>query len=91
MTKKIRSTTIIGVRHKGGVAMAGDGQDPVGDMAFKQKAVNVREFKIAQKNMISAPGSPRGLKGDALGARLPLEWFWELFFARFWTLRNLKN
>ena len=26
MTKKIRSTTIIGVRHKGGVAMAGDGQ-----------------------------------------------------------------
>ena len=48
MAKKIRSTTIVGVRHRGGVAMAGDGQVTFGDMAFKQKAVKVREFKIAQ-------------------------------------------
>ena len=51
MTKKIRSTTIIGVRHKGLVAMAGDGQVTFGEMAFKQKAVKLREFKIAQKKV----------------------------------------
>ncbi len=52
MAKKIRSTTIIGVRHKGGVAMAGDGQVTFGDMAFKQKAVKVREFKVAQNKVL---------------------------------------
>ena len=44
----IRSTTIIGVRHKKKVAMAGDGQVTFGDMAFKQKAVKVREFETAK-------------------------------------------
>ena len=39
MKKDIRSTTIIGVRHKGKVAMAGDGQVTFGEMAFKQKAI----------------------------------------------------
>ena len=63
MTKKIRSTTIIGVRHKGGVAMAGDGQVTFGDMAFKQKAVKVREFKIAQKKVL---GGFAGAAADAL-------------------------
>ena len=43
----IRSTTIIGVRHKKKVAMAGDGQVTFGDMAFKQKAVKVRKFETA--------------------------------------------
>ena len=33
--------------NKGGVAMAGDGQITFGEMAFKQKAVKVRELKIA--------------------------------------------
>ena len=63
MTKKIRSTTIIGVRHKGGVAMAGDGQVTFGEMAFKQKAVKVREFKIAQKKVL---GGFAGAAADAL-------------------------
>ena len=38
MKTNIRSTTIIGVRHKRKVAMAGDGQVTFGEMAFKQKA-----------------------------------------------------
>jgi len=63
MTKKIRSTTVIGVRHKGGVAMAGDGQVTFGDMAFKQKAIKVREFKIAQKKVL---GGFAGAAADAL-------------------------
>ena len=39
----IRSTTILGVRLKGQVAVAGDGQVTLGDMAMKQKAVKVRK------------------------------------------------
>ena len=42
--RKIRSTTILGVRSKGKVAVAGDGQVTLGDMAMKQKAVKVRKF-----------------------------------------------
>ena len=63
MAKKIRSTTIIGVRHKGGVAMAGDGQVTFGDMAFKQKAVKVREFKVSQNKVL---GGFAGAAADAL-------------------------
>ena len=63
MAKEIRSTTIIGVRHKGGVAMAGDGQVTFGDMAFKQKAVKVREFKVAQNKVL---GGFAGAAADAL-------------------------
>ena len=39
--KDIRATTILGVRHKGKVAMAGDGQITFGDMSFKQKTMCV--------------------------------------------------
>ena len=63
MKKKIRSTTIIGVRNKGKVAMAGDGQVTFGEMAFKQKAVKVREFKIAQNEVL---GGFAGAAADAL-------------------------
>jgi len=63
MGKKIRSTTIIGVRNKGKVAMAGDGQVTFGDMAFKQKAVKVREFKVAQNKVL---GGFAGAAADAL-------------------------
>ena len=63
MNKKIRSTTIIGVRHKGRVAMAGDGQVTFGEMAFKQKAVKVREFKVAQNKIL---GGFAGAAADAL-------------------------
>ena len=52
MKKEIRSTTIIGVRHKRKVAMAGDGQVTFGEMMFKQKAVKVREFKTAKNNVL---------------------------------------
>ena len=43
--------------------MAGDGQVTFGDMAFKQKAVKVREFKIAQKKVL---GGFAGAAADAL-------------------------
>ena len=52
MKTEIRSTTIIGVRHKRKVAMAGDGQVTFGEMMFKQKAVKVREFKTAKNNVL---------------------------------------
>ena len=45
MDINIRSTTILGVRKKGIVALGGDGQVTFGDMAFKQKAVKVRKFE----------------------------------------------
>ena len=59
----IRSTTIIGVRHNRKVAMAGDGQVTFGDMAFKQKAVKVREF-VTSKNKVL--GGFAGAAADAL-------------------------
>jgi len=60
---KIRSTTIIGVRYKGSVAMAGDGQVTFGDMAFKQKAVKVREFQTSKSSVL---GGFAGASADAL-------------------------
>lgn len=59
----IRSTTIIGVRHNRKVALAGDGQVTFGDMAFKQKAVKVREF-VTLKNTVL--GGFAGAAADAL-------------------------
>ena len=63
MKKEIRSTTIIGVRHKRKVAMAGDGQVTFGEMMFKQKAVKVREFKTEKNNVL---GGFAGAAADAL-------------------------
>ena len=63
MKTEIRSTTIIGVRQKRKVAMAGDGQVTFGEMMFKQKAVKVREFKIAKNNVL---GGFAGAAADAL-------------------------
>ena len=51
MDVKIRSTTILGVRKKGQIAIGGDGQVTFGDMAFKQKAIKVRKFK-SEKGII---------------------------------------
>ena len=59
----IRSTTIIGVRHKRKVAMGGDGQVTFGDMAFKQKAVKVREFDTVKGGVL---GGFAGAAADAL-------------------------
>jgi ATP-dependent HslUV protease subunit HslV len=44
MNKKdnMRGTTIISVRHKGSVAVAGDGQVTMGDTVLKQKASKIR-------------------------------------------------
>ncbi len=63
MNIQIRSTTIIGVRNKGKVAMAGDGQVTFGEMAFKHKAVKVREFNIAHSKVL---GGFAGAAADAL-------------------------
>ena len=60
---KIRSTTIIGVRHKGKVAIAGDGQVTFGDMAFKQKAIKVRKFHTGKSSIL---GGFAGAAADAL-------------------------
>ena len=60
---KIRSTTIIGVRDKGVIALAGDGQVTFGDIAFKQKAVKVREFS-SENNLVL--GGFAGAAADAL-------------------------
>jgi len=59
----IRSTTIIGVRHKRKVAMGGDGQVTFGDMAIKQKAVKVREFDTVKGGVL---GGFAGAAADAL-------------------------
>ena len=58
-----RSTTILGVRSKGKVAIAGDGQVTLGDMAMKQKAVKVRKFENEKNSVI---GGFAGAAADAL-------------------------
>ncbi|MEE8335895.1 MAG: ATP-dependent protease subunit HslV [Candidatus Neomarinimicrobiota bacterium] len=63
MGLKIKSTTILGVRHKGVIAMGGDGQVTFGDMALKQKAVKVRKFKIEKGEIL---GGFAGAAADAL-------------------------
>ena len=59
----IRSTTILGVRLKGKVAVAGDGQVTLGDMAMKQKAVKVRKFDSSKGGVV---GGFAGAAADAL-------------------------
>ena len=61
--RKIRSTTILGVRSKGKVAVAGDGQVTLGDMAMKQKAVKVRKFDSQIGGVV---GGFAGAAADAL-------------------------
>ena len=66
MTKrnnKIFSTTILGVRAKNKVAIAGDGQVTLGDMAIKQRAVKVREFDTDRGTVV---GGFAGAAADAL-------------------------
>ena len=63
MEYQIRSTTILGVRRKGQIALGGDGQVTFGDMAFKQKAVKVRKFET-EKGIIL--GGFAGAAADAL-------------------------
>jgi len=41
-TERMRGTTIISVRHKGKVAIAGDGQVTLGETVLKQKASKIR-------------------------------------------------
>ena len=59
----IKSTTILGVRHKRKVAMAGDGQVTFGEMSFKQKAVKVRKFECQSGDVL---GGFAGAAADAL-------------------------
>lgn len=63
MDKYYRSTTILGVRRKGKIALGGDGQITFGDMALKQKAVKVREFETDRGIIL---GGFAGAAADAL-------------------------
>ncbi len=63
MSTGIRSTTILGVRTKGKVALGGDGQVTFGDMALKQKAVKVRKFETDSSEIL---GGFAGAAADAL-------------------------
>lgn len=49
--QKIRSTTILAVRHKGGAAMAGDGQVSLGNTVMKHAARKVR--RLYQERVIT--------------------------------------
>jgi len=60
---KIRSTTVLGVRRGKNIAMGGDGQVTFGDMAFKQKAVKVRDFDTEKGKVL---GGFAGAAADAL-------------------------
>ena len=42
---KMRATTIVAVRHNGGVALGGDGQVTLGDTVMKSRASKVRRLK----------------------------------------------
>ena len=59
----IKSTTIIGIRRKGDIAIAVDGQVTFGDMSFKQKAIKVRQFHTANNKIL---GGFAGAAADAL-------------------------
>jgi ATP-dependent HslUV protease subunit HslV len=63
MNLTIRSTTILGVRKKGRIALGGDGQVTMGDMAVKQKAVKVRKFETDTGCIL---GGFAGAAADAL-------------------------
>ncbi|MFH1851090.1 MAG: ATP-dependent protease subunit HslV [Candidatus Neomarinimicrobiota bacterium] len=63
MEKRFRSTTILGVRTRGSVAIAGDGQVTFGDMALKQKAVKVRRFELETGEVL---GGFAGAAADAM-------------------------
>ncbi|RMF09605.1 MAG: ATP-dependent protease subunit HslV [Candidatus Neomarinimicrobiota bacterium] len=62
-TTRIRSTTILGVRRKGSVALGGDGQVTFGDMALKQKAVKVRRIDVHRNSVL---GGFAGAAADAM-------------------------
>lgn len=47
-TEKIRATTILAVRHKGDVVVAGDGQVTLGDTVMKHQAKKVRRLAGGQ-------------------------------------------
>lgn len=53
---KIRSTTILTVRHKGQVAMGGDGQVSLGDTVMKADAVKLRRL-MDDRVMVGFAGS----------------------------------
>ena len=44
MSKKIRSTTILGIVHNGKAALGGDGQVSIGNTIMKQNAVKIRKL-----------------------------------------------
>src|SRR5437762_762111 len=55
MMEKLRSTTILTVRHKGCVALGGDGQVTLGNSIMKADAVKIR--KLVGGKVIGSGGS----------------------------------
>lgn len=67
MSKKIRSTTILGIVHKGTAALGGDGQVTIGNTVMKHNAVKIR--KLAEGKVIC------GFAGGAADAFALMERF----------------
>jgi ATP-dependent HslUV protease subunit HslV len=67
MSKKIRSTTILGIVHNGSAALGGDGQVTIGNTVMKHNAVKIR--KLAEGKVIC------GFAGGAADAFALMERF----------------
>jgi ATP-dependent HslUV protease subunit HslV len=67
MSKKIRSTTILGIVHNGKAALGGDGQVTIGNTVMKHNAVKIR--KLAEGKVIC------GFAGGAADAFALMERF----------------
>ena len=67
MSKKIRSTTILGIVHNGNAALGGDGQVTIGNTIMKHNAVKIR--KLAEGKVIC------GFAGGAADAFALMERF----------------
>jgi len=67
MSKKIRSTTILGIVHNGTAALGGDGQVTIGNTVMKHNAVKIR--KLAEGKVIC------GFAGGAADAFALMERF----------------
>ncbi|MEJ2102986.1 MAG: ATP-dependent protease subunit HslV [Ignavibacteriaceae bacterium] len=67
MSKKIRSTTILGIVHNGTAALGGDGQVTIGNTVMKHNAIKIR--KLAEGKVIC------GFAGGAADAFALMERF----------------
>ena len=56
--QKLRSTTILAVRHKGHVAIGGDGQVTLGNVVMKSDAHKIRRLHDGKVLSSASPGPP---------------------------------